>query len=57
MFEPFFSADPGNGTREGIGLGLSIVRSIVESLGGKIEFESRPGEGTCFHVDLPSRQS
>ena len=56
MFEPFFSADTASRAKEGIGLGLSIVRSIVESLGGKIEFESRVGKGTCFHVYLPSKQ-
>ena len=56
MFEPFFSADAGGRTKEGIGLGLSVVRSIVESLKGEIEFESRLGQGTCFRVYLPSKQ-
>ena len=56
MFEPFFSADTGGRTKEGIGLGLSIVRSIVESFEGKIDLESRVGEGTSFHVCVPSKQ-
>jgi len=56
MFEPFFTAETGGGTKTGIGLGLSIVKSIVESLKGRIESESRVGEGTCFHVYLPAKQ-
>jgi signal transduction histidine kinase len=55
IFEPFFSANAGDAAKEGIGLGLSIVRNIVDALGGKTEFESRVGEGTCFHVYLPSK--
>jgi len=55
VFEPFFSVDVGNGSKEGIGLGLSIVKSIVESAGGRIEFESKLGEGTSFHAYFPSR--
>ena len=36
-----------------MGLGLSIVRGIVEEHRGRIEVDSAPGEGTTFHVDLP----
>jgi signal transduction histidine kinase len=57
VFEPFFSGDPTNRTKHGLGLGLSIVKSIVTSVGGRIEFESAVDKGTCFHVYLPSRRS
>lgn len=51
MFEPF--ARSGNVTQiEGTGLGLNIVKSLVELLGGKIKVESVLGEGTTFIVEL-----
>jgi signal transduction histidine kinase len=37
----------------GLGLGLYIVRSIVEALGGSIRVESEPGQGSVFTVELP----
>ena len=37
----------------GLGLGLYITRSIVEAMGGVIQVESCPGEGSTFTVDLP----
>lgn len=55
MFTPFFSVETDGGTKKGIGLGLAIVKNLVESIGGRIEFESRLGKGTCFHVYLPSK--
>jgi heavy metal sensor kinase len=53
LFERFFRVDKAR-SRElgGAGLGLSIVRSICMAHGGKVEVESKPGEGTRFTVEL-----
>ncbi|MEK0082352.1 PAS domain S-box protein [Benzoatithermus flavus] len=54
IFGRFAQADASD-TREkgGTGLGLSITKSIVERLGGRIDFESELGRGTTFFVRLP----
>jgi signal transduction histidine kinase len=52
IFEPLYRADP---TRHipGSGLGLSIVKRIVEAGGGRISLQSQPGHGTTFVLRLP----
>lgn len=58
IFERFYRVDNAL-TREtqGAGLGLFIVRSIVEAHGGHIRVESQPGQGTTFRFSLPLSQA
>lgn len=52
IFDKFFQGDPSH-KAQGNGLGLALVKRIVELSDGVIEVESAPQEGTCFRVILP----
>jgi two-component system, OmpR family, sensor histidine kinase VicK len=58
IFEPFTKAGrPGLNGEQSTGLGLSIVKQIVEKHKGKIEVESKEGEGSVFRIFLPDAES
>jgi signal transduction histidine kinase len=53
IFDPFVTTRMGRG---GTGLGLHIAHNlVVQVLGGSIAVDSRPGEGSCFTIELPRK--
>ncbi|MEZ5289406.1 MAG: HAMP domain-containing sensor histidine kinase, partial [Vicinamibacterales bacterium] len=54
VFDRFYKADPAR-SESGSGLGLSIVKAIVERHGGRVRARSTPGVETVFEVELPRR--
>jgi len=57
LFEPFVRADGGHMRSNGHGLGLNIVRRIVEKFGGAVGVESQPGGGSRFWFTLPTTET
>ena len=53
VFEPFFTTKS-----RGLGLGLALTRKVIEEHGGKVQFDSRPGEGSVvtLHFSLEAEQ-
>jgi len=49
LFDAFFTTKPG-----GMGMGLSISRSIIQGHGGQLWATRNPAHGTAFHFSLPS---
>jgi signal transduction histidine kinase len=49
VFAPYYTSKP-----EGNGIGLAVVRNVIEQYKGRIQVKSRPGEGTRFLVSLPA---
>ncbi len=55
IFEPFFTTKS-DWSEGGLGLGLAITKSLVDTMGGRLSFESQPGQGTTFRVEVPGTQ-
>ena len=53
LYTPYYRSSSGRRFAQGMGLGLTIARDLVEAHGGKIEVQSAPQEGSCFTVWLP----
>lgn len=54
IFDPYRRAVAGYAVRGGLGLGLFIVRGIVEAHGGRVSVESKVGKGSTFSLHFPS---
>jgi signal transduction histidine kinase len=55
IWESFFRGERArNSPNRGSGLGLAVVRQLVDLHGGRVEAQSRPGEGTSFRIWLPT---
>ncbi|MNJ00470.1 Sensor protein DivL [compost metagenome] len=52
IFEKFYQGDKSRAA-DGNGLGLSLVKRIVDLCGGRIRAESEPGQGSTFTIELP----
>ena len=56
LYQPFERLGRETSNVEGTGLGLIITRSLVESMGGRMEIDSHPGAGTRVSITLPCAQ-
>ena len=57
IFEPFFRLPGASERVGGVGLGLSLVKSIAERHGGRVSCADRPGGGACFKLVLPHNKT
>jgi len=57
IFEPFFRLPGASERVGGVGLGLSLVKSIAERHGGAVHCSDRAGGGACFEIELPQSKT
>jgi len=57
IFEPFYRSQEERRFPQGLGLGLTIARDLVEAHGGRLDLASTPGTGSCFTIHLPATAS
>ncbi|MGB0721492.1 MAG: ATP-binding protein [Gammaproteobacteria bacterium] len=53
LFTPFERLGAERSSIEGTGIGLTFSRRVAEAMEGRVDFESTPGEGSCFWIELP----
>jgi PAS domain S-box-containing protein len=56
LFTPFERLDAAQTNIEGTGLGLALSKRMVEAMGGLLEVESTPGQGSTFYLELPASE-
>tara|TARA_R110002111_G_scaffold262613_1_gene339535 strand:+ start:149655 stop:150812 length:1158 start_codon:yes stop_codon:yes gene_type:complete len=56
IFDPFFTTKTGK-SKQGMGLGLSVSRSLIEAMGGSIDVDSQPGNRTVFTATFPKGEA
>jgi CheY-like chemotaxis protein len=54
IFQPFHRAGQETGSIEGTGIGLAITKRLAELMNGSVGFESTPGQGSVFWIELPA---
>lgn len=57
MFDKFYRADASDSAKNGIGLGLTLAKELIEAHGGEISAISAPQQGTTITLTLPIRES
>ena len=60
IFSPFVQVEGAavsSSSSQGVGLGLAISRDLARAMNGDVAVDSRPGEGSSFHIDLPAAQA
>ncbi|HEY6074699.1 MAG TPA: ATP-binding protein, partial [Anaerolineales bacterium] len=57
LFRRFIRLDEKDNAQYGIGLGLSVVKTIVESHGGTVGLDDRPGGGNIFWFTIPLEEA